>query len=337
MDFMHKLLIFLFLWFICLSCSTSQSESIKYDFNLNKQLSNIPPCDQQKLEILFHHMMTGDYFACTLFGNKPMTFQEFHDDPWKMPSACMVCPYYYHYMDEGWKTWMKYRSFFPSSKFIFAKIPSKVGYEFIILINKAAFKKMFDANKDVFEQGIGPQVTVDQVLHDFEEGVKTFSQVLSEHEGLVGLTLGYGREGSLSVFMDAALRFQIMRRNLHPLAPQCEHEKLKSKAAQNTIKLREKTLFRKGVKWHQLNYFQIADVEDPYEEVNKCKEREEIFGPSWQEKIVDILPPNFFSIKGSKELTQLRKEYSEAMQTARETFKTKSFLRGFLEQYCKQE
>lgn len=335
-NFMHKLLFFSLLLLICSSCSTSQSKSVKHSFNLDKILSKIPLCDQEKLETLFHHMMTGDYFACTLFGNKPMTFQEFHDDPWKMSSYCMVCPYYYHYMDEGWKTWTKYRSFFPSSKFIFAKIPSKVGYEFIILINKEAFRKMFDANKDIFEQGFGPQVTVEQVLHDFEEGQKPFSQVLNEHEGLVGLVLGYGRKGSLSVFMDAALRFQIMRKSLHPLAPPCEHEKLASKAARNTVKLREKTLFHKGVKWHQLNYFQIADVEDPYEVLNKNKEKEVIFGPAWQERIVDILPPNFFSIKGSEELARLRQEYGETMQTAREIFKTKSFLIGFLEQYCKQ-
>lgn len=327
-----KCFIWFFLLILVIGC-----HGLRKKTSVEEQLSRIPLEDQKKLETLFHHMMTGDYFACTLFGNKPMTFQEFFEDPWKLPSAGMCNPYCFFYLEEGWQTWVKYKKQFPSSQFIFTKIPSKVGYEFIILINKVVFKKMFDENRDVFEQGLGPQVTVEQVLHDFEEGKKTFSQVLNEHEGLVGLVLGYGREGSLSVFMDDTLRFQIMRKSLHPLTPPCEHEGLVSKATQNTIKLREKTLSRRGVKWHQLTYFQIKDVEDPYEELNKNKNSEEIFYPSWQERIVHILPPNFFSIKGSEELVCLRKEYGEAMQKARETFKTKSFLRGFLEQYCKQE
>jgi hypothetical protein len=236
-------------------------------------------------------------------------------------------------MDEGWQTWTKYQSLFPSKKFIFTKIPSKVGYEFIILINKEAFEIIFDENKDIFEQAFGPWVTAEQVLHDFEMGNKNFSQVLNEHEGLIGLVLGYGREGSLAAFYDAALKFQILRKSLHPLTPPFEHAKL-SKASQNTMKLREKALCHKGVQWHQLNYFQVTDVKDPYEELNKNKAKEEIFGPAWQERIVEILPPNFFSIKGSEELTFLREDYGEAMQKARETFKNKSFLRGFLEQYC---
>lgn len=326
-----KYLLFVFLFFLA-GCHTQQKIP-----PLNERLSKVPLEDQQKLEILFHHMMTGDYFACTLFGNKPMTFQEFYDDPWKMPSPYMVCPYHYYYMDEGWETWAKYRSLFPSSNFIMAKVPSKVGYAFIILINRAAFKKVFEKNKDVFEHGLGPQITVDQLLHDFEEGNKTFSQVLNEHEGLIGLVLGYGREGSLSVFRDTALRFQLMRNNLHPLTPHCEHEKLKSRGAQIAMKLKEKTLFRRGVKWHQLIYFQTPDVDDPYEELNKNKEKEEIFGPAWEERLVNILSPNFFSTKGSEELSRLREEYAATMQTARETFKAKSFLAGFLEQYCKQE
>lgn len=326
-----KYIFFLFL-FLLIGCQSQQKVT-----SFDKQISKIPKEDQEKLEILFHFMMTGDYFACTLFGNKPMTFQEFHDDPWKMSSFCMVCPYYHYYIDEGWKTWVKYKSFFPSQKFIFSKIPSKVGFEFIILINKEAFRKLFEANKDIFEQGLGPEVTVDQVLYDFEKGEKNFSKLLNEHEGLVGLVLGYGREGSSSVFMDTALTFQIMRKSLHPLTPPCEHQKLMSKATQNTLKLKEKSFFRKGVKWHQLNYFQTADVEDPYEELNKNKEKEEIFCPSWEERFVNILPPNFFGIKGSEELANLRKEYGKAMQKARDTFKTKSFLVGFLEEYCKQE
>jgi hypothetical protein len=323
-----------FLWLFLLILVAGCHEMQKKTF-VEEQLSQVPLEDQKKLEILFHYMMTGDYFACTLFGNKPMTFQEFFEDPWKLPSVGMFNPYCFFYLEEGWQTWVNYKRLFPSSQFIFKKIPSKVGYEFIILINKVAFKKIFDENRDIFEQALGSQVTVEKVLHDFEKGQKTFSQVLNEHEGLVGLVLGYGREGSLLVFRDVALKKQIMKRSLHPLTPSCEHKRLASKATQNTIKLKEKSLFRRGVKWHQLTYFQIKDVEDPYEELNKNKDSEEIFYPSWHERFVHILPPNFFSIRDSEELKHLRKEYDEAMQKARETFKTKSFLRGFLEQYCK--
>jgi len=299
-------------------------------------LKSIPHGDQKKLETLFHHMMTGDYFACTLFGDKPMTFQEFHDDPWKMSSQCMVCPYHHYYLDEGWQTWNKYRSLFPSEKFIFTKIPSKSGYKFIILINKEAFEKVFEENRDIFEQALAPSITCQQILQDFEAGRKTFSEILNDHEGLVGIVLGYGREGSLFVFRDTILSSQILKKSLHPLAPPCAHEKLVSKGMQNHIKMREKRLSRHGIKWHQLAS-QSEDVEDPYEELNQREQIAEIFYPAWQENFVDVLPPNFFSIKNSEEKEQLSKNYAVAMQLSRQIFKEKSFLVGFLEQYCKKE
>ena len=67
----------------------------------------------------------------------------------------MVNPYNHFFLDEGWKTWIKYQQIFPSQRFIFTKIPSKGGYEFLILINKTAFKKIFEKNRDLFETSLG--------------------------------------------------------------------------------------------------------------------------------------------------------------------------------------
>jgi len=88
-----------FLLFICVGCSSFQNRSTTT--HLQQQLSKIPFDDQKKLEVLFQQMMTKDYFAGTLFGRKPLTFQEFHDDPWKLSSYAMVNPYHYFYLDES--------------------------------------------------------------------------------------------------------------------------------------------------------------------------------------------------------------------------------------------
>ena len=79
----------------------------------------------------------------------------------------------------------------------------------------------------------------------------------------------------------------------------------------------------------------MAPAQDPYVELSKKKQLCQFLLPPWQERVFHILPPNFTIIKGSEEAKQLKKEYDGAMQIARVTFKTKSFLIGFLEQYCK--
>jgi len=324
-----KCLLWLFLLILVVGCHVSKKKA-----PFEKQLSEIPLEDQKKLETLFHHMMTGDYFACTLFGDKPMTFQEFFEDPWKLPSAGMANPYCFFYLEEGWKTWIKYQNQFHSSRFIFTKIPSKVGYEFIILINKVAFEKMFDRNRDVFEQALGPQITVEQIFQDFEEGKKPFSKVLNEHEGLVGLVLGYGREGSMQVYHNGRLKQQILRHTLYPLSPPMEDNKLPRKIL-ISVRLQEKSLVQRGIKWDQLSNHDLEFSHDPYTDLCQSSQQCEFLLPSWHERIFHILPPNFTIVKGSEEAKQLKKEYDAAMQVAREAFKTKSFLMGFLEQYCK--
>jgi hypothetical protein len=329
---MHFLLGFLL--FICVGCSTFHSRSITNQ--LQKQLSKIPFDDQKKLEMLFQKMMTGDYFAGTLFGKKPLTFQEFHDDPWKLSSYAMVNPYYYFYLDEGWQTWLKYRELFPSQHFIFTKISSqKGGYEFLILINKTAFKEMFDGNYDLFEQELGPSITMEKILQDFENQQKDFFKILNNHEGLVGLILGYGREGSMQVHLDWALKLQILRNTLYPLSPPMPEHKLLKKIL-TSVKFQEKKLAQRGTKWHQI-FPSMMPVEDPYAELNKKNQVCDFLLPSWQERVSHILSPNFTIVKGSEEAKQLKKEYAIALQKARETFKTKSFLRAFLEQYCINE
>ncbi len=201
-----KYFILLFLFIVSGCYSPSQKKRSIVD-----RISSIPVEDQQKMEILFQKMMTGDYFAGTLFGNKPMTFQEFHEDPWKLSSYAMVYPYNHFFLDEGWQSWIKYRSLFPSKHYIFTKIPSKGGYEFLILINRTAFITNFETNQDLFVQVLGSDITVEQIFQDFESQQMTFEKVLNDHEGLVGLVLGYGREGSVKVFQQCALELQILR------------------------------------------------------------------------------------------------------------------------------
>lgn len=299
-----------FFWLLFLVLSGCHAPDQK-NKPLGNTLSLIPIEDQQKLEVLFQRMLTGDYFAGTLFGSKPVTFQEFHDDPWKLSSRVMVNPYNHFFLDEGWKTWIKYQQIFHSQRFIFTKIPSKGGYEFLILINKTAFKEIFEKNRDLFETALGVQVTVEKIFQDFESQQKTFEQIVNDHEGLVGLILGYGREGSMGAFQHCAVECQILRNVLHPLSAPLDEKKLPRKFLTG-LKWKEKWLTQRGVKWHQLLHFDIEPSRDPYAELCKSSEQSEFFLPSWQEQIFHILPPNFTVIKGSKEANQLKKRYRHA-------------------------
>jgi|GEM_PF-2555992 len=330
---MHYLLEFLLLF--CVACSSCQNKSTNHQ--IQKQLSKIPLDDQEKLGILFQQMMTLDYFASTLFGNKPVTFREFHEDPWKLSSYSMMNPYYYFYLEEGWQTWIKYRELFPSTRFIFSKISSqRGGYEFLILINKMAFLEMFKENYDLFEQALGASITVEQMLEDFENQEKSFFEILNNHEGLVGLVLGYGREGSMHAHRDWVLNLQILRDTLYPLYPPMQEDKI-SRENLTSLKFQEKRLVQRGTKWHQIYPSNMEPAEDPYLELNKENQVCEFLLPQWQEQIAHILAPNFSVVKFSAEAKKLKNEYALSLQLAREALQTKSFLIGFLEQFCKKE
>jgi len=307
-------------------CHSSKERTIE------QKLSSIPLEDQEKLEHLFHYMFTGDYFGAVLFGNKPMTFQEFHEDPWKLNSAFSIFPHLYYYLEQGWNTWLKYETLFPSEDYLFAKIPAKTGYEFIILINREAFAKMFEKNQDLFVQALGDKITADAIILEYQKGEKTFSEVLNEDEGLVGLVLGYGREATLLTIRKERASHQLFRKSLHPLTPPATHEKLKSQSRRISLHYREKRLSRLGYKWHQLG--SNDGPADPYKKLNQSRESCEFVHPSWQMYLVDILPPNFSCVKKCRETKQLKKEYAQSMRQARKVFAKKSFLSGFLEQYC---
>ncbi len=315
-------------------CSSSLDQN--EEKQVERQTAKIPLEDQKKLEILFQHMMTNDYFACTLVGNKPLTFQEFYSDPWKISSQAMGNLANHVYLDEGWEVWVKYRELFPTENFIFNKIPSSTnGYDFLILINKAAFRKMYHANQDLFQEVLGPDATAERLLTDFEEGKKSFSKLIEKHEGLTGLVLGYGREGSLQVHRDWVLKTEILKENLHPLSPPMQEDKL-SGSFLIAIKFHEKRLAYQGVKWHQVHTYQDDPSPDPCVELMKNNQMHIFLLPTWQENVVHILPPNFSVVKGSQEASILKEEYAHAMEIARKEFHERSFLLGFLKNFCKQ-
>lgn len=317
-----------FLFITLFSCSFSHSKKIE------NKIAAIPLEDQKKLEILFHHMMTGDYFSCTLFGNKPMTFQEFQSDPWKIPSRHMLNPHYFFYIESGWKTWEKYREFFPSKRFIFTTIPCKAGYHFIILINKQAFEETFQKNQDIFRQALGPNITAEKILKEFEMGKKTFEDVLNEHEGLVGLVLGYGKENSMKVYRSEALKLQLLKASLHPLTLISQQNELPQKI-RNVLKVRANNLYRKGIHWHQILQYDDIKVEkkEICSELTKLSNNSEFFRFEGDYMPFYLESPNFSCIKNSMETQQLKKEYGEAMKKACKACKQTSFLKGFLEQY----
>jgi hypothetical protein len=317
-----------FFFIILVSCSSSHEKIIE------KKIATIPLEDKKKLEALFQQMMTGDYFPCTLFGNKPITFQEFQSDPWKISSQYMLNPYSFFYLEVGWETWEKYKPIFPSKRFIFTIVPCKVGYQFIILINRPAFEEIFQKNQDIFQNALGPKITSDKILKEFEAGQKTFEEILNNHEGLVGLVLGYGRENSMKTYRSDALQLQLLKKSFHPLTSASLYKELPKKT-QNFLKVKEKKILTKGTKWHQIlqyNDVQI-DKKDICNELTKLSNNLEFFRLEGDYFPYYLESPNFSCIKDSKESNQLKKEYGDAMKKARKAFKQTSFLQGFLEQY----
>ncbi len=84
-------------------------------------------------------------------------------------------------MQMGWKTWVKYRDHFAQSSFVLRaeKSPWIENGILILLLNKKKIDEVIDANRDLFLETL------------------RIEEVVQQHEGLLGILLGYGRNNSM--------------------------------------------------------------------------------------------------------------------------------------------
>ncbi|SRR5581483_6830009 len=162
------------------------------------KIQKIPLEDRRILEAFFRILILEEGGAYVLFGDKPMAFTACLNDC--EPSICSKQRWNYYSENQkisnGWKTWKKYRSLFPSKNFIFECNPIDDHRYEICLINKRNFLKIAEKNLENFKSILGEKITPISLLNTFQKKRTAVFNLLQKHEALFGILLGFGRNNA---------------------------------------------------------------------------------------------------------------------------------------------
>jgi hypothetical protein len=164
----------------CFSTSTQKGE-------VEEKIQNISSEDRKTLEDFFRNLLFLQGFAYTLFGDKPISVECFDLNNAEKPelfrtSSC------------GYKTWEKYVHLFPqrSYVFLFYEDADKDLCE-ITLINKKAFRQIFDAHQEKFAKFFGSEINSDKLLDLLVQKRSLWNTLMKDRDDLIGILLGYGK------------------------------------------------------------------------------------------------------------------------------------------------
>jgi hypothetical protein len=162
-------------------------------------LSTLPKEDRESLEWLFRGFSESSY---VLFGNKPMAFNcvrtPYHpkiDDVLDLMESLTHCFLGNLVEIKGLNAWKKYEHLFPSSDFIFLENCDS-DLTTIYLINKRLFLQKVKENIDYFKDVLGANTTPQKVLDDCLKSDDLIKDGLKDHDGLLGILLGFGRHNA---------------------------------------------------------------------------------------------------------------------------------------------
>lgn len=165
--------------------SKTSSKETREEWQAGKSI--IAEKDRPVLDVFFRDLLLNEGFAFTLFGEKPMSVNEYDQDNFEL--FCKI--------SQGYQVWKRYAARLSNSNYIF------VFYENtnqklleIMLINKRAVRKVIKKNWDLFLEVAGEKTSPDDFISLFIEKGSLWNTALKERDDLIGILLGYGRLNS---------------------------------------------------------------------------------------------------------------------------------------------
>ena len=287
-------------------------------------LAAIPKRDRERLEYFFLESIRRDCFGYVLLGKKPMAWGGLTTaiNPfacfWEKDAGTIVTvdgyephlheKFLWHLQqalssqrmrsNRAYQTWRRYEKFFPMSRF---SIIYENNYHdgcdelSIVLINRKAFIQTVRENIQDFTKILGRDVDPEKLLQEAEHK-PLFSDILMNHDGLIGTLLGYGRENAFWF-----------------------HQKYRMHLEE------ERNVFRQVF---QLQFALTDEFSGPWtdrEDANCCSLSDDPSG------LDDVLLPGFRANFSSDETQSLRTQYLETRQTILNYYQGKDFLETTLD------
>lgn len=161
-------------------------------------LCMMPQKDKKRLEYFFRENIICDAMGYVLFGNKPMALFSGIDkrlSPFKSISSFFyaISPRRIQ-SKNGFDTWKKYEKLFPMKRFIFLYDETDLDTS-SFFINKKSFLQKAQQYTDDFKTILKRDITGEELLNDGLN--KPFlSEVLCDHDVLVGIFFGFGKHNA---------------------------------------------------------------------------------------------------------------------------------------------
>lgn len=172
------------------------------DKNGKIQSLTISVKDKNRLYNFMRILFAEDSFAYVILGSKPMSWSEYLN-----PSPIRSWNLWYNSFSKynrdmrlGWKTWLKYRYLFPSAP-IWSEVNSdSPNYVSILIVNNKRFKEVVAEYRKDFEMVLHRKMIDGATLLQEAKYKPLISTILKNHQALIGILLGYGRENSWQFF-----------------------------------------------------------------------------------------------------------------------------------------
>lgn len=169
-------------------------------------LNEIPQEERVCLEEFFEWLVCQEGLGHVLFFDKPMCLSGFIEDCSPNPLLDIGSGK----AREGWKVWKRYAHLFHTPNFLLIEEPLNrkeledfakshnldLEMRSIFFINKHALVEVIHRHNALFLDLLGTDFSAEGLLRSLENGCSLYA-ALDQHEGLLGLLLGYGNESSM--------------------------------------------------------------------------------------------------------------------------------------------
>ncbi len=160
---------------------------------ISKTLSKMSPDEHYFLATFMRGLLFSDDFSYLLFGSKPIAAGAFEKTTSFYFSKHCLSPTELK-MSKGLEVFKKNQHLF-SSKNIIVRLKEGNDASYVLMINKKNLLKILNENINDFKQVLGPKTTVEQLFTQVTQN-DHLSDVIKNHEGLLGILLGYGRNNA---------------------------------------------------------------------------------------------------------------------------------------------
>lgn len=190
-------------------------------------LHSISALERKELEVFFRNLFYYDLFAYTLYGDKPMSISDYSlMDPSQqellkilpLDQCCEEIMLEYSepakYLQQRWQLWKKYSHHLKIEKYVLIE-KSILSRPRLLLINKDAFIQVVNENLDLFRDVFGPNFIAANLLDRITHENTDLREILHDHQGLLGILLGFGRHNSMLFYEKDKIQKQLKMHKLN--------------------------------------------------------------------------------------------------------------------------